>query len=60
MAGCKYWKPELYKQVQRQAYDFANRAFADGWRRVEVVQGFACLTYWKEPDDTVRICVTVN
>lgn len=28
-------------------------AFAAGWQSVEVVQAFACLAFWKEPDDTV-------
>ena len=25
---------------------------SEGWKRVEVVQAFACMTYWKEPGDT--------
>lgn len=54
MAGAKFFKPEIYKQCQKLANDLAVRAFADGWKRVEVVQAFACLTYWKEPDDDVR------
>ncbi|EIN07589.1 hypothetical protein PUNSTDRAFT_126610 [Punctularia strigosozonata HHB-11173 SS5] len=52
MAGCKFFKPELYRQVQKLAQEMAVRAFAEGWKSVEVVQAFACLTYWKEPDDT--------
>ncbi|EIM82597.1 uncharacterized protein STEHIDRAFT_64714 [Stereum hirsutum FP-91666 SS1] len=52
MAGCKFFKPECYKDCQKLAYEFAVRAFAEGWKSVEVVQAFACLTYWKEPDDT--------
>lgn len=54
MAGCKFFKPECYKDCQKLAYEFAVRAFAEGWKSVEVVQAFACLTYWKEPDDTVH------
>lgn len=54
MAGCKFFKPECYKDCQKLAYEFAVRAFAEGWKSVEVVQAFACLTYWREPDDTVR------
>jgi hypothetical protein len=54
MAGCKFWKAELYRQCQQIAHSFAYKAFAEGWQSVEVVQAFACLTYWKEPDDTVR------
>ena len=54
MAGCKFWKPELFKQTQRIANEFVIKAFADQWKRVEVVQAFACMTYWKEPEDTVR------
>jgi hypothetical protein len=53
MAGCKFFKPELFKQCQKLANDFAVRAFAEAWKRVEVVQAFACLTYWKDPDDNV-------
>ncbi|KIO27506.1 hypothetical protein M407DRAFT_42295, partial [Tulasnella calospora MUT 4182] len=41
MAGCKFWKPDLFKPLQKMAYVFA----------VEVVQAFTCLVYWKEPDD---------
>ncbi|KAF8610559.1 hypothetical protein BDV93DRAFT_530461 [Ceratobasidium sp. AG-I] len=52
MAGCKFWKPELFKQTQRIANEFVIKAFADQWKRVEVVQAFACMTYWKEPEDT--------
>ncbi|KAG8726642.1 hypothetical protein FRC12_023212, partial [Ceratobasidium sp. 428] len=52
MAGCKFWKPELFKQTQRLANEFVIKAFADQWKRVEVVQAFACMTYWKEPEDT--------
>lgn len=51
MAGAKFFRPEIFKQCQKLANDLAVRAFADGWKRVEVVQAFACLTYWKEPDD---------
>ncbi|KAG5645860.1 hypothetical protein DXG03_005202 [Asterophora parasitica] len=51
MAGCKFFRPEMFKQCQKLANDFAVRAFAEAWKRVEVVQAFACLTYWKDPDD---------
>lgn len=54
MAGCKFFKPELFKQCQKLANEFAVRAFAEAWKSVEVVQAFACLTYWKDPDDNVR------
>lgn len=53
MAGSKYWKPEVYRQCYELAHTLAVRAFAESWKRVEVVQAFACLTYWREPDDTV-------
>ncbi|TFY64439.1 hypothetical protein EVJ58_g2615 [Rhodofomes roseus] len=52
MACCKFFKPEMYQPVLRLAHQFAVRAFAENWKRVEVVQAFACMTYWKEPDDT--------
>jgi len=54
MAGSKFFRPEIFKPCQRLANDFAVRAFAEAWKRVEVVQAFACLTYWKDPDDNVR------
>ncbi|KAF5391848.1 hypothetical protein D9757_001625 [Collybiopsis confluens] len=51
MAGCKFFNAELFKQVQKLANEFAVKAFQEGWKSVEVVQAFACLTYWKDPDD---------
>jgi hypothetical protein len=55
MAGCKFFKPALFKPCQKLANEFAIRAFAEAWKRIEVVQAFACLTYWKDPDDNVRV-----
>jgi hypothetical protein len=55
MAGCKFFKPDLFKPCQKLAHEFAVRAFAEAWKRVEVVQAFACLTYWKDPDDNVSL-----
>ena len=52
MACCKFFKAEMYQPVLRLAHQYAVRAFAENWKRVEVVQAFACMTYWKEPDDT--------
>ncbi|KIJ69549.1 hypothetical protein HYDPIDRAFT_172916 [Hydnomerulius pinastri MD-312] len=51
MAGCKFFEPSLYKECLRLAHEMAVRAFSEGWKRVEVVQAFACLTYWREQDD---------
>ncbi|KAH7921484.1 hypothetical protein BV22DRAFT_1038606 [Leucogyrophana mollusca] len=51
MAGCKFFEPSLYKECLNLAHELAVRAFAEGWKRVEVVQAFACLTYWREQDD---------
>ncbi|KAJ7582453.1 fungal-specific transcription factor domain-containing protein [Mycena floridula] len=51
MAGSKFFRPELYKDCQKLTNELRIRAFAEGWKRVEVVQAFACLTYWREPDD---------
>jgi hypothetical protein len=50
MAACKFFKPELYQTCLKLANDFAVKAFAENWKRVEVVQAFACLTYWREPN----------
>jgi hypothetical protein len=54
MAGCKFFRPELFKECRKVANEYALLAFAEGWKSVEVVQAFACLTYWKEPEDDVR------
>lgn len=51
MAACKFFKPDLYPQMATLAREFAKEAFICNWKRVEVVQAFACLTYWKEPGD---------
>ncbi|KAJ7694084.1 fungal-specific transcription factor domain-containing protein [Mycena rosella] len=51
MAGCKFFKPEVFQPCKKLAHEFAVRAFAEAWKRVEVVQAFACLTYWQDPDD---------
>ncbi|KAF9228050.1 hypothetical protein BS17DRAFT_813931 [Gyrodon lividus] len=51
-AGCKFFEPSLYKECLRLAHELAVRAFAEGWKRVEVVQAFACLTYWREQDES--------
>ncbi|KAH9483811.1 Protein priB [Psilocybe cubensis] len=52
MAGCKFFKAEKFKECQKLANEYTIRAFAESWKRVEVVQAFACLTYWKDPDDS--------
>ncbi|KAG7092200.1 hypothetical protein E1B28_008568 [Marasmius oreades] len=51
MAGCKFFRPDLFKNCQKLANDLAVRAFLEAWKSVEVVQAFACLTYWRDPDD---------
>lgn len=51
MACCKFFAEELYKHVRQLANEFAVKAFAEQWKRVEICQAFACLTYWREPDD---------
>jgi hypothetical protein len=53
MAGCNFFQTEQFKQCQKLANEFAVRAFTESWARVEVVQAFACLTYWQDPDDDV-------
>lgn len=55
MAGCKFFEPSLYKECLRLANDLAVRAFAEGWKRVEVIQAFSCLTYWREQEDNVSV-----
>lgn len=60
MAGAKFFRPELFKRCQKLANDLRIRAFAEGWKSVEVVQAFACLTYWKEPDDNVLFLSSIH
>lgn len=55
MAGCKFFEPDLYKECLRMAHELAVKAFAENWQRVEVVQAFSCLTYWREQDDNVSM-----
>lgn len=54
MAGCKFWKPHLYPACQQLAHENCVKCFQHGVKNVGVVQAFACMTYWKEPDDNVR------
>jgi len=54
MATCKFFKTSKYKYCQRLANAYANRAFLEDWKSIEVAQAYACMTYWKEPDDTVK------
>lgn len=51
MVCCRFWRPQVFKQCQKLAHEFSVLAFAEAWKRIEVVQAFACLTYWKDPDD---------
>ena len=57
MAGSKFFKPELYPKIRQLAEKHAIRAFAEQRKSVEIVQAFMCMTYWKEPDDTVSAVV---
>jgi len=57
--GPQYFS-ERFKQCQKLANEFAVRAFAESRKWVEVVQTFACLTYWKDPDDNVRDLFTMR
>lgn len=52
-AGCKFFQPEQYKACKKLAQELAGRAFIEGWKSVETVQAFACLTYWHDPNDNV-------
>ncbi|KAG8924688.1 hypothetical protein FRC00_004819 [Tulasnella sp. 408] len=51
MAGCKFFKPELFKSLQKMSYVFASRALDEQWKGLEIVQAFCCMAYWKEPED---------
>lgn len=51
MAGCKFFEPSLYKDCLRLAHNLALCAFSKAWKRIEVVQAFACMTYWREQED---------
>lgn len=52
MAGCKFFRPEAFRQCQKLANDFTVREVTEAWKRVEIVQIFAYLTYWRDLDDT--------
>lgn len=54
MASCKFFKPEAFHRCQRLAGELATQALAGDWKSVEVVQAFACLCYWEEPEETAR------
>ncbi|KAJ8078494.1 hypothetical protein PM082_012776 [Marasmius tenuissimus] len=51
MAGCKFFEPKSFKACQKLANELAVKAFMESWKSVEVVQAFACLTYWRDSDD---------
>ncbi|TFL06842.1 fungal-specific transcription factor domain-containing protein [Pterulicium gracile] len=48
MAACKFFNSDQYQACLKLANEYAARAFIEGWKRVEVVQAFACLTYWRD------------
>ncbi|KAG9018913.1 hypothetical protein FRB90_008304 [Tulasnella sp. 427] len=50
-AGSKFWKPLIFRRLQKMAYVFASRALIEQWKGLEIVQAFACMVYWKEPED---------
>jgi hypothetical protein len=52
-AGCRFFKGEHYPTVRQLAKQMAIRAFAEDWKSIEVCQAFACMTYWKDPEETV-------
>ncbi|KAG8944875.1 hypothetical protein FRC04_001408 [Tulasnella sp. 424] len=54
MAGCKFFKPELFKSLQKMSYVFASRALEEQWKGLEIVQAFCCMVYWKEPEDNAE------
>lgn len=59
MAGSKFFDPQLYPKCRELADQHAVQAFAEARKSVEIVQAFMCLTYWKEPDDTVSVCIII-
>ncbi|KZV75905.1 hypothetical protein PENSPDRAFT_748106 [Peniophora sp. CONT] len=52
MVSCKFFKPEVFHRCQELARELATQALTGDWKSVEVVQAFACLCYWEEPEDT--------
>lgn len=54
-AAAKFFKHEVHKACQKLASSLAFRAFSEAWKSVEVVQAFACLTYWRDPKDNVSL-----
>lgn len=60
MAGTKFFNPKLYPKCRELADLHAIQAFAEARKSVEIVQAFMCLTYWREPDDTVCIILATT
>jgi len=57
-AAAKFFKRDAHKACQKLANTLAFRAFSEAWKSVEVVQAFACLTYWRDPEDNVSLRVS--
>jgi len=57
-AAAKFFKRDAHKACQKLANTLAFRAFSEAWKSVEVVQAFACLTYWRDSEDNVSLRVS--
>ncbi|KAI0710432.1 fungal-specific transcription factor domain-containing protein [Cerioporus squamosus] len=48
MAICKFFRPAAYPAVKQLADEWCVYTFSEMQESVEIVQAFACMTYWKE------------
>ncbi|RPD79725.1 hypothetical protein L226DRAFT_178781 [Lentinus tigrinus ALCF2SS1-7] len=48
MAICKFFRPASYPAVKQLADQWCVYTFSEMQESVEIVQAFACMTYWKE------------
>ena len=51
MAICKFFRPSSYPEVKQLADMWCAYTFSEMQESVEIVQAFACMTYWKEAGD---------
>lgn len=51
-AAARAFHPPLYSRLRDHAEHLLARAFTQGTKSPEIVQGILVSTYWKEPDDT--------
>lgn len=53
MASSKFFKPDIFPPCQRLTKELVVRALSEDWKSIEVIQAFACLSYWGEDENDV-------